>query len=275
MGYGKSIELFLVNGTADSLITAELSNWNGMAFKIPRVEVSKYEGTDLSVPGVYFLFSRDSKTDADQVYIGEAEDVLKRLKQHLQDYNKGKETYEWNSAVVFVGKDLNKALIRYLEDRFVRIARECKRYEVLTKSSSANTVLKPSQVAAMEEFIDNVRVIINALGYKVIEPMLDSKEAHSEMYFMRTSSVDAKGIITPEGFVVLAGAKMNTKESKTIPESAHKRRIKEMKNVDKSVTTTDLLFSSSSAAASFLAGSSTSGPASWKREDGTTMREEH
>lgn len=29
MAYGKSIELFLVNGTADSLIIAELSNWNG------------------------------------------------------------------------------------------------------------------------------------------------------------------------------------------------------------------------------------------------------
>ena len=36
MAYGKSIELFLVNGTADSLITAELSNWNGKAIKIPR-----------------------------------------------------------------------------------------------------------------------------------------------------------------------------------------------------------------------------------------------
>lgn len=33
MAYGKSIELFLVNGTADSLITAELSNWNGKAIK--------------------------------------------------------------------------------------------------------------------------------------------------------------------------------------------------------------------------------------------------
>lgn len=32
--YGKSIELFLVNGTAESLITAELSNWNGKAIKI-------------------------------------------------------------------------------------------------------------------------------------------------------------------------------------------------------------------------------------------------
>ena len=40
MAYGKSIELFLVNGTADSLITAELSNWNGKAIKIPRIEVS-------------------------------------------------------------------------------------------------------------------------------------------------------------------------------------------------------------------------------------------
>ena len=33
MAYGKSIELFLVNGTADSLIIAELSNWNGKALK--------------------------------------------------------------------------------------------------------------------------------------------------------------------------------------------------------------------------------------------------
>lgn len=33
MAYGKSIELFLANGTADSLITAELSNWNGKAIQ--------------------------------------------------------------------------------------------------------------------------------------------------------------------------------------------------------------------------------------------------
>ena len=39
MEYGRAIELFLVNGTADSLITAELSNWNGKAIKIPRTEV--------------------------------------------------------------------------------------------------------------------------------------------------------------------------------------------------------------------------------------------
>ena len=34
--HGKTIELFLVNGTAESIITAELSNWNGKAIKLPR-----------------------------------------------------------------------------------------------------------------------------------------------------------------------------------------------------------------------------------------------
>ena len=56
MAYGKAIELFLVNGTADSLITAELSNWNGKAIKIPRTEVSACERDDIKGVGVYFFF---------------------------------------------------------------------------------------------------------------------------------------------------------------------------------------------------------------------------
>lgn len=43
--HGKSIELFLVNGLADSIVTAELSNWNGKAIKIPRIEVSTAKET--------------------------------------------------------------------------------------------------------------------------------------------------------------------------------------------------------------------------------------
>jgi hypothetical protein len=48
MAYGKSIELFLVNGTADSLITAELSNWNGKAIKIPRIEIPKCDREEIT-----------------------------------------------------------------------------------------------------------------------------------------------------------------------------------------------------------------------------------
>ncbi len=91
--------------------------------------------------------------------------------QHLKGCTgREKEKYYWNTAVIFIGRDLNKALIRYLENRFVEIAkRKCNRYEVLTKNTYKNTVLKESQVASMEEFVDNVKVLINALGYKVLD----------------------------------------------------------------------------------------------------------
>lgn len=85
MEYGKSIELFLVNGTADSLITAELSNWNGKALKIPRIEVASCSRDDITQAGVYFLFCKEDD-GSDSVYIGEAENVKERLVKQLRDY---------------------------------------------------------------------------------------------------------------------------------------------------------------------------------------------
>ena len=74
MAYGKTIELFLVNGTADSIITAELSNWNGKAIKIPRIEVQSCNREDVTQAGVYFLFCKEDD-ESDSVYIGESENV--------------------------------------------------------------------------------------------------------------------------------------------------------------------------------------------------------
>ena len=82
-----------------------------------------------------------------------------------------KEKYYWSTAVIFVGRDLNKASIRYLENRFVEIARSLKRYFVLTKNTYRNTVMKESQIVVMEEFIENVKILLGALGFKVLEPL--------------------------------------------------------------------------------------------------------
>lgn len=169
MAYGKAIELFLVNGSADSLITAELSNWNGKAIKIPRIEVAACNRDDIAQAGVYFLFCKEDD-GSDSVCIGEAENVKERLVQHLRNYQAEKKYY-WTTAVAFTGRELNKALIRYLENQFVEIARACKRYIILTKNTYKNTVMKESQIAVMEEFVDNVKVLISTLGYKVLEPI--------------------------------------------------------------------------------------------------------
>lgn len=279
MAYGKSIELFLVNGTADSLIIAELSNWNGKAIKIPRIEVSSCNREDITQAGVYFLFCKEDD-GSDSVYIGEAENVKERLVQHLRDYQSEKETYYWSSAVVFIGRDLNKALIRYLENRFVEIARASKRYLVLTKNTYRNTVMKESQVAVMEEFVDNVKILINALGYKVLEPLVQNNSSNStvddEMLFISSSSVNAKGRVTTEGFVVYEGSTFDSKASVNSLSNGMKnlrQKLIESDKVQNHVIKENILFSSSSAAASFVLGYSVSGPQRWKTKDGKTLKE--
>ena len=285
MVYGKSIELFLVNGTADSLITAELSNWNGKAIKIPRIELSSCKRDDITQAGVYFLFcKKDDGTDS--VYIGEAENVKERLLQHLRDYQTEKEKYYWTTAVAFIGRDLNKALIRYLENRFVEIARQCRRYVVLTKNTYRNTVMKESQIAVMEEFIDNVKTLISALGYKVLEPInkpvntdenvhsdaeAEEIQLHLERSVKGVGKIEVDGMRTSEGFVVIAGSHIAPEDDGTIPTGIKAQRQKA--NIVDGILQEDILFSSPSGAAMFVVGKSANGLTSWRNSDGVTLKE--
>ena len=276
MAYGKAIELFLVNGTAESLITAELSNWNGKAIKIPRTEVSSCDRNDIKGVGVYFLICQEDD-GTDSVYIGEAENVLDRLTQHLRDFQSGKEKYYWNTAVLFVGRDLNKALIRYLENRFVEIAKDCGRYTVLTKNTYKNTVLKEAQIASMEEFIDNVKILINTLGYKVLVPVPKANDETIYLY-CKGSGASAKGFVSAGGFTVLEGS---TVSDHTVPSLETKGKsyynlrnalIKDGTISDR-VFTRDYEFKAPSAASAVILGHTSNGNVDWKTTDGTKLKD--
>lgn len=274
--YGKAIELFLVNGSADSLTTAELSNWNGKAIKIPRTEIAGCDRDDIKGVGVYFLMCQEDD-GTDSVYIGEAENVLDRLSQHLRDYQSGKEKYYWNAAVIFVGRDLNKALIRYLENRFVEIAKDCGRYSILTKNTYKNTVLKETQIATMEEFIDNVKILINTLGYKVLVPVPKATDDTVYLYCKGTEA-NAKGFVSTGGFTVLSGSKIS---DHTVPSletqgkgyfNLRNTLIKE-EVIKDGVFQKGYEFSAPSAASAVILGHTSNGNVDWKTENGTKLKD--
>lgn len=53
-----------MDGTPNGRWMCELSNWTGIAYKIPRNMVKESENREeLSAPGVYFLFGRDDEKD--------------------------------------------------------------------------------------------------------------------------------------------------------------------------------------------------------------------
>lgn len=234
---------------------------------------------DITGPGVYFLFCRDDE-GVDSVYIGESESVKDRLMQHIGDYQAGKERYYWTTAVIFTGRDLDKTLVRYLENKLVEIARKCRRYKVLTKNTYANTVIKESDHAVMEEFLDDIRIVINALGYKVLDSLRQTNAGDSgesdDLLYLAVGDWRATGKTTTEGFVLLSGAHINERMAVRVRDSGIGRlrekcvedgRIKDM------TTTQDILFNSSSSAAGFVLGYAASGPQQWKDANGKTLKE--
>ncbi len=91
--------------------------------------------------------------------------------------------------------------------------------------------MKESQIAVVEEFVDNVKILINALGDKVLEPFVqvDSSSAtvDDELLYITSGSVNATGKVTAEGFVVFARATVNEKTSvKSLSAGMQKQRQK-------------------------------------------------
>src|SRR5277367_764354 len=140
-----TIALFLPLGDAKSLRTAEISNWSGKAIAAPRTELDELLAREeLDKAGVYLLLGTNPQTDAPHAYIGEAEVIRDRIKQH-----KTKEF--WVSAIVFTSKDenLTKAHVRYLESRLLTEAAQVKNF-TLDQNSASGSKLPESDREDME-----------------------------------------------------------------------------------------------------------------------------
>lgn len=89
MPRGKSLNLYLMDGSVNGRVKCTLANWTGLAFKIPRTALDLCKDRkELKQTGVYFLFGKDEEHDKAVVYIGQAsvrkngDGILNRLQEH-------------------------------------------------------------------------------------------------------------------------------------------------------------------------------------------------
>jgi hypothetical protein len=277
MPIGKLISIFLIDGIPDGRLVGEISNWTGKAFKIPRKLLKESVKRDeLAKAGVYFLFGKSEENpDEDAVYIGEAEEIYKRLVQQQK-------LEFWSEAVVFISKDenLNKAHVKYLESKLYEIAKTANRYTITNSSTPTCPAISESEQAVMTEFISNLRILINTLGYKVLEPLADMKERQRDLYFIKAArGANAKAVVTNEGVVVIEGSEIATS---TVPSMASAFINQRQKLIDqgvikktdgKLVFAKDYLFSSPSTAAAVVMGRNANGRIEWKDKKGKTLKE--
>ncbi len=277
MPRGKTITLFLIDGDANGRIMCELSNWTGIAYKISRTQIKDSDDRkDLKQAGVYILFG--SEGERKLAYIGESENVFKRLCQHSEDERKD----FWNEAIVFVSKDkkLNKALIKYLENRLYEIAKYVDRYELKNTTVPTKSYICESDEADMEEFIERLQLLVDTLGYKIFEPIRKKPvESNVFLFYIESSKgVKAVGEYTNEGFLIHQGSTVMKDTRVSLSKSIFSMREKLISNSiltdsgDFYLLNRDVLMSSPSYAAALVHGRSANGLTEWKLEDGRDLK---
>lgn len=266
-----TIKLFLPKGEAQSLRTAELLNWTGKAIAGPRTELDDLLGREeLQRSGVYFLLGADPETGKPAAYIGEAEMVRDRLRQH-------RDKEFWVQAIAFVSKDenLTKSHVRYLEGRLIEEASKVGRFTLLNDQTSG-AKLPESDREDMEFFLDRIRLLLPVLGCDLLQPLGDRG---GKALVGRIKGLEARGQRTAKGFVVFAGSEA---VSDLRPSAGpYIDRVRQQLQKEGTLVaeggrlrfTRDVEFSSPSTAGAIICGGAVNGLTFWKDDAGRSLKD--
>ncbi len=286
--HGRTVRIYLADGSPTGIRHAEVLNWTGQAIVCPRGRIGELSNWPESQrQGLYILFGEDPGDSTPLAYIGEAENVWTRLKQHVT----GKEF--WEQAVFFTSKDenLTKAHVKYLESRVVDLALAAKRIKLENGSTPPMSGLPRPDRDAMEEFLEAARILLGSLGFNFLEPVLSYKSGDQStsnkgplslitLYLkVEKRGISAEGTVTDEGFVVAEGSIAEKTPKDSLSPGYSKRRAELLQQGALVETeshvkfTQDVLFSSPTAAASVVCAGMWGGRKGWKDEHGTTLED--
>lgn len=287
---GKTVRLFLADGTPGGLQTAEIINWTGLILTTHRTALGALvKRTDVKSTGVYLLIGEDPDALGGlKTYIGEADDVARRLIQHARPEENGGKDF-WEHVVVITSKDSNltKAHATFIESRLIDLARRAKRSTVTNGTKGFSTNLPVSDISDMEYFIEQVLIVLPVLGFDFLRATrpggpttstaadagIDDPKS-SPLFRISSTHTDATAQEVDGEFIVREDSL--ARESWIGVETSYKKlRDAHESNGDLELTidgnhmrfTRDVVFASVSAAAAVVLGRNANGRTEWKVEN--------
>lgn len=168
--FGRTIQLFLVDGTPTGLRKATIHGWTGSIFvATASTFASLAERTEVDRTGVYILFGPDPERQGEtRVYIGSANSVRERIKQSAVQ----REFWETAITVTTSDDDLSKGHAEYLEARLIELAGQAGRVTLDngTNPASLRSRLPEADRANMEQFLSNLKIILPVVGLDMLKP---------------------------------------------------------------------------------------------------------
>lgn len=158
----KTIKLLLNEGTLKGVISMADSSWNsGKLFSAPRESIDNLMSLKSFKQskryGVYLLLSED------KVYIGQASDLAKRVKQHII----GKSW--WDRVVVFTtdNNSFDKSDIDYLEASLIEKAETVGRLDSDNKNRGNKKKVNEFREVELEQYLDEALFLLELIGIDV------------------------------------------------------------------------------------------------------------
>jgi hypothetical protein len=271
--FGRSLELFFVDGRPDGMLTAEVFNWTGHVLRIPRTQIIQgLNRKEASNTGVYVLLGeQNGKAKA---YIGESEDVSARLKNHVAN----KDWWETAIVITSTADNLHKAHVKYLESRLVEIATDVGAVVLENANVPPRSSLTEAGIANMESYLDTLAIVLPAIKVDAFQQKAQSseavKETHTETF--EKFEISSKKLCGPATALLVAGELIvqagSAARSKWIGVSATYTKLHQdlIENGVLSVEgetasfTKDYAFTSPSAAAAIVLGRSANGRLEWR-----------
>lgn len=282
---GKKLTVYMIDGNEYGARIAEIGNWVGKAFYTPRTTISKVIVRDeFDNPGIYCLKSTsESDSYQEKIYIGEAENIRARLKQHLKDTKK-----DFVEILFFISKDdlLTKTQIKYLESRIVQLAIESKNAEIENGNIPSLPTLHEADKSDMEYFLEQMKLIFPVMGFRflistIVKPVEiedNKKDEIKTLFKINNNNIKAQMYISDQGFVVKKGSQGKKKLSNSCTETYRKLRAKLIDTEilkdegDFYIFLEDTIFSSPSAASNMILGRNSNGYTEWVTENGVTLK---
>lgn len=278
MPTGRSVRLFLAEGTPTGILTAEIVNWTGHVLSAPRTRLeTALKRSELKKTGIYILYGSPLDADLPLVYVGEGDDISTRLSSHSRDDDKA----FWEHFIAVTNKDMNltKAHVKYLEGRLITLLKEAKKSKVTNKTDPSFDRLPEADISDMESFLEQLQLVLPVVGVdffrKVTTKPITTHDPESIETPTFTIEHKRKGISATarevDGeFVLLAGSTGDLKEAASFHERLKKLRDQNLSvgKISKVGDQTfelleDIAFSSPSAAAVFLFGTARNGRTDW------------
>ncbi len=205
---GKTIRIFLADGEPTGILLAEISNWTGKVLVAPRSQLDQLsKREEVRRTGVYLLVGPDPDDPSRPLaYIGEGDNVLKRLLHHNKDDDKE----FWERTVVIVSKDenLTKSHVRYLESRLIKLGQDARRAKLANGTAPEPTKLPEPDEADMEAFLAEVQMVLPVLGLDFTQPKPGAAggPAGSPVFELHQVGAHATAQEIEGQFVVFAGS---------------------------------------------------------------------